>query len=202
VWINPKGSRDGLLAAAFLPWPRDEGVILLPAAADRAKGLFEQPPAVFWSALERITPLADSLREQVEFPRDFRRVARPFGHVGSYVANGAALIGDAAHPMTPAGGQGANASIWDAFALAEAADAALREGDVSSERLLPYERTRHPVNDKSVSFSRMAGRVFRVRHLLPPAIAPLIARTINRLGWPKQKVIRSFGRAFVGPPKM
>ncbi len=170
AWIHPKGFRNGLPAAAFIPWPGNEGVLLMPLAADRAKRLFEQPPEVFWSALERVTPMAGSLREQVEFPRDFRRVARPFGHAGSYVANGAALIGDAAHPMTPAGGQGANASIWDALALADVADAALRTDDVSRERLLPYERLRHPVNDESVSFSRVARRIFRFGRFLPLAI--------------------------------
>ncbi len=197
-WIHPKGFGDGLSAAVFIPWPGNEGVLLVPLPADRAKRLFQQPPEVFWSALERVTPMAGALHEQVEFPRDFRRVARPFGHAGSYVANGAGLIGDAAHPMTPAGGQGANASIWDALALADVADAALRTGDVSRERLLPYERMRRPVNDESVSFSRVARRMFRVGRFVPLAIVlPLVARTMNALGWPQRKVLGSFATTFV-----
>jgi 2-polyprenyl-6-methoxyphenol hydroxylase-like FAD-dependent oxidoreductase len=199
AWIYPKGFRDGLPAAVFIPWPGNEGVFLAPLAADRAKRLFEQPPEVFWSALERVTPMAGSLREQIEFPRDFRRVARPFGHARSYVAHGAALIGDAAHPMTPAGGQGANASIWDALALADVADAALRTTNVSCERLLPYERLRRPINDNSVSFSRVARRVFRFGHFFPSAIVPLIARMMNALGWPQRKILGSFATAFVHP---
>jgi 2-polyprenyl-6-methoxyphenol hydroxylase-like FAD-dependent oxidoreductase len=162
--------------------------------------LFEQPPEVFWSAPERVTPMAGPLYEQLEFPRDFRRVVRPFGHAGSYVANGAVLIGDAAHPMTPAGGQGANASIWDALALADVADAALRTVDVSRERLLPYERMRRPVNDESVSFSRVARRIFRVGRFFPLAIVlPLIARTMNAIGWPQRNILGSFATAFVHP---
>jgi 2-polyprenyl-6-methoxyphenol hydroxylase-like FAD-dependent oxidoreductase len=200
AWIYPKGFRHGLPAAAFIPWPGNEGVLLMPLAGERAKRLFEQPPEVFWSALEQVTPMAHSLREQIEFPRDFRRVARPFGHAGSYVANGAALIGDAAHPMTPAGGQGANASIWDALALADAADAALRTNDVSRERLLPYERLRHPVNDQSVSFSRVARRIFRVGRFFPLGLVlPAIGRTMNALGWPQRKILGSFATAFVHP---
>lgn len=194
VWIDPR--RD-LPAAALLPWPDDEGVLLVPLPSDRAESLFAQPAETFWTALERVTPIAPALREQLEFPRDFRRVARPFGHVPSYVANGAALIGDAAHPMTPAGGQGANASIWDALALAEVADAALHAGDVSRERLLPYERLRRPVNERSVSFSRTARRAFRSAGFLPTFILPLLARTIDTLGWPKQKAIGSFANAFM-----
>ena len=200
AWIYPKGFRHGLPAAVFIPWPGNAGVLLMPLAADRAKRLFEQPPEVFWSALEQVTSMACSLREQIEFPRDFRRVARPFGHAGSYVANGAALIGDAAHPMTPAGGQGANASIWDALALADVADAALRTDDVSRERLFPYERVRRPVNDGSVSFSRVARRILRFGRFFPPAIVlPLIGRTMNALGWPQRKILRSFATTFVHP---
>jgi len=200
AWIYPKGFRHGLPAAAFIPWPGNEGVLLMPLAAERAKRLFDQSPEVFWSALERVTPMARFLREQIEFPRDFRRVARPFGHAGSYVANGAALIGDAAHPMTPAGGQGANASIWDALALADVADSALRTTDVSRERLLPYERVRRPVNEQSISFSRIARRVFRFGRFFPPAIVlPVIGRTMNALGWPQRKILHSFATAFVHP---
>ncbi len=199
-WIHPKGFGDSLSAAVFIPWPGNEGVLLVPLRADRAKRLFGQPPESFWNALERVTPMAGALREQLKFPRDFWRVARPFGHVGSYVANGAALIGDAAHPMTPFGGQGANASVWDALALADVADAALRTDDVSRERLLPYERLRRQVNDESVSFSRVAHRIFRVGRFVPLAIVlPLVARTINALGWPKRKIIGLFATAFVHP---
>jgi 2-polyprenyl-6-methoxyphenol hydroxylase-like FAD-dependent oxidoreductase len=199
-WIRTKGFGDGLPAAVFIPWPGNEGVLLMPLPAARARRVFEQPPERFWSALERVTPLAGALHEQLEFPRDFRQVARPFGHVGSYVADGAALIGDAAHPMTPAGGQGANASIWDALALADVADAALRSGDVSRQRLVSYERIRRPINDGSVSFSRLARRIFRVGRFVPGAIVlPLVMRTINALGWPKRRIFRMFATAFVHP---
>jgi len=198
AWIHLNGRRDGLPAAVFIPWPGNEGVLLMPLVAERAKGFFEQSPEIFWSALERVTPMAGSLREQIEFPGDFRRVARPFGHAASYVANGAALIGDAAHPMTPVGGQGANASIWDALALADVADAALRKSDVSRERLLPYERLRRPINDQSVSFSRVARRIFRAGRFVPLSIiVPLIAKTMNAIGWPQRKILRSFATTFV-----
>ena len=201
VWIDPKRmSGGGLPVAGFIPWPRNEGVLLVPLPADRAQRIFEQPAEDFWEALGRVTPMAGALREQLVFPRDFRHVARPFGHAASYVANGAAVIGDAAHPMTPAGGQGANASIWDALALADVADSALRAGDVSRERLLPYERLRRPVNDESISFSRGARRALRIAALLRLDLAaPLLARTIDALGWPKRRIIRTFATAFVHP---
>jgi 2-polyprenyl-6-methoxyphenol hydroxylase-like FAD-dependent oxidoreductase len=201
VWIDPKRPRRGVPAAGLIPWPENEGILLVPLPADRAEGLFSQPSETFWSALERVTPVAAALHEQLQFPRDFKRVARPFGHAQSYVAAGAALIGDAAHPMTPAGGQGANAAIWDALALADIADAALRSNDVSRQRLLEYERVRRPCNAKSVSFSRAARRVFRAGGVLLPLgfVLPTLARTIDTLGWPKRKVIGTFATAFVHP---
>lgn len=197
-WIHPKGFGDGLPAAVFIPWPGNEGVLLMPLSPERAKRFFEQSPEAFWRALESVTPMAGALREQLEFPRDFRRVARPFGHAGSYVADGMALLGDAAHPMTPVGGQGANASIWDALALADVAEAALRARDVSRERLLPYEQIRRPINEESVSFSRIARRIFRIGGFMPPGIVlPLIAKTMNALGWPQRKILGSFATTFV-----
>jgi 2-polyprenyl-6-methoxyphenol hydroxylase-like FAD-dependent oxidoreductase len=181
VWFDLK---DQLPALALIPWPEATGILLLPLRA----GL--PTPTSFASALQRIP--------QLTIPTEFKRIARPFGHAAQYVADGAALIGDAIHPMTPAGGQGANASIWDALALADVADAALRSGDVSRERLLAYEQLRRPINDQSVAISRAARRAFRTARLLPLSlVVPSAMRTINRLGWPKRRVLRAFSSAFV-----
>jgi monooxygenase len=157
-------------ARACIPWPGGEGILLIPLPADRP------------------TPEG----------QDYKRIARPFGHAPSYVAAGAALIGDAIHPMTPAGGQGANASIWDALALADVADAALRAGDVSREQLLAYERLRRPSNERSVAISRIARRAFRAGRYLPLSlVVPPTMRTINALRWPKRRLIRVFATTFV-----
>ena len=200
VWVHRKGLRHGLPAAGFIPWPENEGVLLIPLPAERARSLFEGSADDFWNALDPVTPVAAALREQLAFPRDFKRIARPFGHAESYVADGAALIGDAAHPMTPAGGQGANAAIWDALALADVADAALSANDVSRERLTAYERLRRPVNSQSIAFSRRAQQAFRVGSALPLSfVLPLMARTVEALRWPKSRIIRSFAGAFVHP---
>lgn len=196
VWIRPKAFHDdGVPAAAFLPWPHGEGVLLLPMTHKRVERFFSGAPGDFWRGLESLTPISATLRTQLEFPRSFARVRRPFGHSLRYVADGAAIIGDAAHPMTPAGGQGANASIWDALALSDVADAALRDGDTTRERLLRYEEVRRPINQKSVAISRLAERIFRVGRRLPSAtlfslLAPLV---------PRRRLIRSFATTFVTP---
>lgn len=182
VWLDLKNE---LPALALIPWPDDSGVLLLPLRSDMPT------PKSFASALQRIP--------QLGIPAEFKRVARPFGHATQYVADGAALIGDAVHPLTPAGGQGANASIWDALALADVADAALRSEDVSRERLLAYERMRRPINDQSVAISRAARRAFQAGRFLPLSIVvPLLMRTIDTLGWPKRSILRTFSSAFVG----
>jgi 2-polyprenyl-6-methoxyphenol hydroxylase-like FAD-dependent oxidoreductase len=181
VWLE-LGS--DIPAVALIPWPDTTGILLLPLPAHLPT------PQSFESVLRRIPRLS--------LPTDFKRIARPFGHAAQYVADGAALIGDAVHPMTPAGGQGANASIWDALALADVADAALRAGDVSHERLLPYEHIRRPINEQSVAISRAARRAFRTGRLLPLSlVVPFAMRTINALGWPKRQVLRTFSSAFV-----
>jgi 2-polyprenyl-6-methoxyphenol hydroxylase-like FAD-dependent oxidoreductase len=159
VWIEKSGAR------AYIPWPDNEGILLIPLPAD--------------------APMPEG--------RDFKRVSRPFGHAPSYVANGAALIGDAVHPMTPAGGQGANASIWDALALADVADAALRANDLSRDRLSAYEKVRRPINEQSVAISRLARRAFRTGRVLPLSLlAPIALRLV-----PKRAVLRTFASAFV-----
>jgi 2-octaprenyl-3-methyl-6-methoxy-1,4-benzoquinol hydroxylase len=171
VWLDFKNE---IPARAFIPWPDNTGIMLMPLPAD--------------------VPTPTSYGDVT----DLKRVARPFGHAASYVADGAALMGDAVHPMTPAGGQGANASIWDAFALADVADAALRAEDVSRERLLAYERVRRPINEQSVAISRLARRAFRIGRFLPLSLViPLAMRTINTLGWPKRRVLRTFSSTFV-----
>lgn len=181
VWIDFKNE---LPALALIPWPDATGILLLPLASDLPT------PQSFASALQRIPSLG--------LPAEFKRVARPFGHAARYVADGAALIGDAAHPMTPAGGQGANASIWDAMALAGVADEALRSGDVSGDRLLAYERVRRPINEQSVGISRGARRAFRTGRFLPLSIVvPFGMRTIDVLGWPKRRILRTFSSSFV-----
>jgi 2-polyprenyl-6-methoxyphenol hydroxylase-like FAD-dependent oxidoreductase len=181
VWFDLK---DQIPAVVLIPWPGSTGILLLPLPADLPT------PQSFESVVRRVP--------QLSLPTTFKRIARPFGHAARYVADGAALIGDAVHPMTPAGGQGANASIWDSLALADVADAALRAGDISRERLLAYERIRRPINDQSVAISRGARRAFRTGRFLPLSLlVPFAMRTIDALGWPKRQVLRTFSSAFV-----
>ena len=68
----------------------------------------------------------------------------PTGRVRTptWVADGAALIGDAAHAMNPHASQGRMQAMVDAMALAEVIPGCLRDGDCSASRLKTYETAR------------------------------------------------------------
>lgn len=68
----------------------------------------------------------------------------PTGRVrtSSWVADGAALIGDAAHAMNPHASQGRMQAMVDAVALADLIPSCLAAGDCSASRLAAYETLR------------------------------------------------------------
>ena len=68
----------------------------------------------------------------------------PTGRVRTsrWVADGAALIGDAAHAMNPHASQGRMQAMVDAMTLAEIMPACLADGDCSASRLRVYETAR------------------------------------------------------------
>src|SRR6476659_7815121 len=70
----------------------------------------------------------------------------PTGRVRTarWVADGAALIGDAAHAMNPHASQGRMQAMVDAMTLAEIIPAWLKTGDVSAKVLSAFERARRP----------------------------------------------------------
>ena len=68
----------------------------------------------------------------------------PTGRVTArrWVADGAALIGDAAHAMNPHASQGRMQAMMDAMTLADLVPGCLERQDFSATALLPYERGR------------------------------------------------------------
>jgi 2-polyprenyl-6-methoxyphenol hydroxylase-like FAD-dependent oxidoreductase len=84
----------------------------------------------------------------------------------SYRAGRVLLAGDAAHVHSPAGGQGMNAGIADAVALAESLGAVLDGG--SLDLLDTYTATRRPVAQQVVALADRLTRLATVnRHLRP-----------------------------------
>lgn len=70
----------------------------------------------------------------------------PTGRVRTrtWVANGAVLIGDAAHAMNAHASQGRMQAMVDAMTLADLLPSCLNKGDLSATALTPFERARRP----------------------------------------------------------
>jgi 2-polyprenyl-6-methoxyphenol hydroxylase-like FAD-dependent oxidoreductase len=123
-------------------------------------------------------------------PEDFFHVRRPWGHAKRYGAPGALILGDAAHPVSPAGGQGANMSIADAKALAEAF---LRE---PTDPLPEYESRRRPANARSLNFTRLAALGMRVPSLVRNLAYPRALRWFGRRPHRFARLLRTASTAF------
>jgi 2-polyprenyl-6-methoxyphenol hydroxylase-like FAD-dependent oxidoreductase len=190
LFLNPDVGRSCLMGLATFPFPKGKGAGLVAALGTRLKEARDLEPE--WRSFLHSNPRIAEVTNGKAFPRDFIHVKRPWGHAARYGAEGAALIGDAIHPVSPAGGQGANMSVQDARALADAFLSG-RPDPVGD-----YERRRRPANDRSISITRGAsdavegkgiGRVARrfARWLPKLANLPLI----------QQQLLREAARAFV-----
>ena len=75
-------------------------------------------------------------------------------HCRKYVSDGCALIGDAAHTTSPAGGHGMNLAINDAEELADRIGSKLASGkNITLNDLKGYESGRRLVNEKALRYA-------------------------------------------------
>lgn len=147
VWLNRRNPGSGIFGMLAVPLPDGKGAGLVPV---RPKNF--QEGAGVRTAWERFRSVDEVMAEVVrnrEFPGDFVRIRRPWGHAPRYGAEGAFWMGDAAHPVSPAGGQGANMSVADARTLAD-----ILRSD-RPDALEEYERRRRPANARSMRFTRI-----------------------------------------------
>jgi 2-polyprenyl-6-methoxyphenol hydroxylase-like FAD-dependent oxidoreductase len=188
VWWNPRLRQTGIVAVGLIPLPRDEGIGLIPvrpgALDDRQtfdaslRALAESQPAIAAVLGER--PAAENLN--LVYPH--------WGHAEKYGVAGAVLVGDAAHPVTPAGGQGANMAVADAVALAE-----LAQGN-DDDLLERIERRRRPANERSVSISRRATQALSLPDWALDRLVPWGVRWFNRSPRRVARFIRRIATAF------
>ncbi len=96
-----------------------------------------------------------------------------------------AVAGDAAHHNSPLGGQGMNAGIGDAAALAAVLDEALRHG--STDPLQAYTAARRPVAEQVVAVTNrltwlatMDRQVRTLRNTVLTMLNPFISRRLAR----------------------
>jgi 2-polyprenyl-6-methoxyphenol hydroxylase-like FAD-dependent oxidoreductase len=121
-----------------------------------------------------IPALIDATDEGAIFRFDIRDVEPKHRWVHGRVA----LMGDAAHAMTPNLGRGAGEAISDALALARTlADAGGVEGNVAGA-LLAYERERR---EKTAEVQRRSWRMGRVASWSNPVACALRAQVVKRI---------------------
>jgi 2-polyprenyl-6-methoxyphenol hydroxylase-like FAD-dependent oxidoreductase len=95
-----------------------------------------------------------------------------------YTTGNVALLGDAAHAMTPDLGQGACQALIDAVALTDA----LAGEDEVGTALLRYDRERRPPTQRLAAMSLRASKLARMRHFLP--VRDLLVRGAMAFGPP------------------
>lgn len=97
----------------------------------------------------------------------------------TWVVDGGALLGDAAHALNPNTAQGANQALEDAAVLAPVLAAALRRGGTDAASLAPYERARRPMATWMQRRGDESARLWTSRN---PWMDWLQARATERLG--------------------
>lgn len=179
IWLNTTRPRSGIAGMLAIPFPSAEGGAGRGASVVLARPESLEPssdPAAAWSRfVQSDAVLRDTVGSRT-LPNDFVVVKREWGHADRYgdpTLRGTFLIGDAVHPVSPAGGQGANMSATDANALADVLLAEPIE-NVSSDALVRYERRRRAANERSVRITRTTARGLA----LPRWVAPLWVRPI------------------------
>lgn len=133
----------GIIAWGGLPLPNGKGAGIIAVLNEDCDA--QCTVEKFRAELRAIHPVVDEVVGSRRFPDDFWRVHNlQWGHAPRYGFPGAVLMGDAAHPVSPAGGQGANMSIADAIVLAK-----LFLSN-STNVVEEYERRRWPANRRSM----------------------------------------------------
>ena len=153
---------DGLVVVAPLPHGRYRIVAIVdeaPAAPDAAyvQALLDARSP----GLARVTGVAWGSRFRVH-----HRVA------DAYRAGRLLLAGDAAHVHSPAGGQGMNTGIQDAYALGRA---------LAEDRLDDYEAVRRPVARRVVAFTDRMTRVATLRRAPARAVRNAVLPVVSRI---------------------
>jgi len=189
LWLRREhGMLD--MGMALFPLPRGRAVGLVPVRHDA----FEDAPrlAARWRAFLESNAEAAEAAGGRRFPEDFVHIRRAWGHARRYGGAGAALLGDAAHPVSPAGGQGANMSVADAVELA---DALVRR---PSNFLAEYEQRRRPANRRSMLFTRGAAAVLALPAALTGRLGPAVLQRLGRRTGGLRAILRQASTAFQG----
>ena len=98
----------------------------------------------------------------------------------SWVADGGAVIGDAAHALNPNAAQGTNQALQDAWVLAETVAECLRAGRLQAADLRRYEHLRRPAAEFAQGLGEFYAYWWTSRNPLVNALHLRTARNIAR----------------------
>ncbi|WP_309572005.1 FAD-dependent monooxygenase, partial [Deinococcus sp.] len=130
------------------------------------------------------TGVLDALQDDQVLQTDLHEVTLP-----RWTRGRVALLGDAAHAMTPNLGQGAGMSIEDAVVLAEL----LATGDGVAQALADFERRRRGRVERIQRQARVLGRVGQVQ------ATPLVAlRNLALRSTPDRVTLRNLDSVLTG----
>ena len=127
----------------------------------------------FGSWHDPIPALIDATDDGAVLRHEIRTLARP---LGSYVTGGVALVGDAAHPMTPNLGQGGNQAIEDAVTLVRLITRPGAPGTDLDRALADYDAVRRRRVAPLVRRSALLGRIALARHPATVRVRNLVLR--------------------------
>ena len=167
VWFNTGDFASGILALFALPLPNGRGaglVAVRPWIFDRPGDTQQR-----WSRFCEIDIGIQDVMGARRFPNDLVRIRRPWGHAPRYGCDGMIVMGDAAHPVSPIGGQGTNMAVADAATFAD-----LLRRNVP-DPLEEYTRFRRPANRRSLRFTRNAARLLQLPTYCLPGFALRVA---------------------------
>jgi 2-polyprenyl-6-methoxyphenol hydroxylase-like FAD-dependent oxidoreductase len=190
IWPNWRTAKAGILALGSVPFASRKGVGIVPVRPQ----VFDDLPRTqaAWREFVEMEPALTTLVGGRRFPEDFQRVRRPWGHAARYGTAGALLMGDAAHPVSPAGGQGANMSVADGRSIAELVLAG------RYDLMEAYQRRRRAANERSMRFTRVAAFAFGLPHgLVFNAATGWLARQAGRHPSLIARAIRFISTAFL-----
>jgi 2-polyprenylphenol 6-hydroxylase len=175
---------------AFLPlWQENYSSIVWSQDEAQASGLLRLSPEEFNKALmvafDAQLGMCELVSERQSYPLRMR-------YARQWLADGVAIVGDAAHTIHPLAGQGANLGILDAAALAEQIVAIVEAGkDFSlAKNLRPYERWRKTEAVKMIAAMEGFKRLFSGTSAFKKVLRDTGLIGVNQLSQSKSSMIK------------
>jgi 2-polyprenyl-6-methoxyphenol hydroxylase-like FAD-dependent oxidoreductase len=191
IWLNKDRLQTGITLMPAGPLPEGRGFALIPVWPEALQNERRLHEAI------RAFAGQEALLEEViggrTYPGGFTRFRIAWSRTPRFGVAGALLMGDASHPVTPAGGQGANLSVADALVIAEAAV------ERPEQLLAEYARRRRAPTQRSLSLSRGVAQVLSLpRPVLSLGLAmlPWAARWLNKRPERFSRFLRTSAEAF------